>query len=72
MLCASLFLLLKPLTISRTFGCDKYACYTLMRLGVMIGILGFVYLYPVSLCWQTSLSLINTISTTTTNSISGL
>lgn len=39
-------LLSKSLTILQTLGCDSCTWYTLTRLGVMMGISGFITLYP--------------------------
>lgn len=47
----------KPLAISCIFAYGTCACYTLIRLGIMMGILGFVYLYLLCHYWQAALSL---------------
>lgn len=41
----NVLLLLKHVTIVRTFGCGACARYTLFKLGVIMIILGFVYFY---------------------------
>lgn len=39
-------LLLKSVTISHAFSCDTCGWCTLIRLSIMMGMLGYIYLYP--------------------------